>query len=137
MYGGKYPVNYPTLGAGFGDTSYQNNMFDMTWGPDALPNQQKQTSSNYATVVFEADGWTCDVFSINGERHFKDGAVLDRAILKELVEAVLAHPELKEKLQKWHKDVIKRLQVSVPRLKQEYEASAARLKALDGTDFSF
>lgn len=44
--------------------------------------------------------------------------------------AILTNPELNKKITKWRDDCIKRLEKSVPRLKQEYEDAFNRLVKL-------
>lgn len=51
------------------------------------------------------------------------------------IQAILGEPTLRNKLEKWRKATVKRLEKSVPRLKAEHEAASKRLDALKSVSF--
>lgn len=116
----KVVLNVPPYGDLEVETSYQNNYFTV--------DGKGKKNIGAANLHFEpGKGWCCGWNYVNGN----NVGPLSKDACERIGKAILDVPEFREKLKKWKKDAVKRLRVSVPRLKQEYEGSAARLAAFD------
>lgn len=134
-------VFFPTMGQGYIETSWQNNIFEFTWGKPIQG--QTYNLEQSLSLTYEMDGWTVYFYRVDGNIVYlrndssKPQIMPSNALMAECVEVLMQTPEKFDKLKKWRDDAVKRLKKSVPRLKEEYEHAAARLQALDGCDFSF
>ena len=141
-----YEIDLGPFGKGYADTSYQNNIFQVGWG-ERVNSKVVYHSYNLLNISFEGN-WHCSYFRLdNGTDTFSNAIycnngtesnlqLLPKGLMKCAIDGIINCPELKEKLIKWKKDVVKRLKVSVPRLKSEYEGAKARLELLENNDFS-
>jgi hypothetical protein len=120
---------YPSIGEAIVNTSYQNNMFTIGWGGNQTHCYHRD---HVADAQFINGQWRVKLFDRNTGNYVSvhpDFAV-------ELIEGILSNPVLFEKLEKYTKDALKRLDKSVPRLKEEYETAKATQEALQSNVWS-
>lgn len=123
---------------GIGETilenGYTNDTYTISWNF----NDPKYTYVPYSVVriEFDDDAWALDrYFERNNIDSKAEDKELPRELFENIINALVNDEEVMKMVTKWAKDCLKRLDVSVPRLKEEYETAKLRQKRLSNADF--
>ena len=115
MTSGAIEFHVPELNSNyFADSGHQNNQYHI-YVSGASPIPTGSLSFSCDGVWFNSYGWGNQFSEYESE-------VIGKAIL--------ANPALNKKIYKWRCDSLKRLEKSVPRLKEEYEIAFNRRESL-------
>lgn len=129
-----HPVDLGKHGKGWVERSFQNNIFSLHWGSPITGKTDHPNETRFAcdiTLCFE--GWMSRWAYDRDFQNFNTTheMAVDNDLIQIAVKEIIANDELNKKLKKWRTDAIKRLKVSVPRLKSEYEAAVDNLSWLE------
>ncbi len=113
---------------------YTNDAYTISW--NFCDTKYDYVPHSFARVYFDDEGWVIQNYN---ERRGVGGPVeekeLPREIFENIIEVLLNDEEVMKMVTKWAKDCLKRLNVSVPRLKEEYETALKRQERLSKADF--
>ncbi len=116
---------------------YENNSYTFEW--DFYQNQWGgETANEIAIIYFDDEQWVCKSYYVGDFNNSptRQEKQLSTQMLRDFVQAILKDEEIMKKLNKWLGDCLKRLDVSVPRLKEEYEKAWEREGLLMIADFT-
>lgn len=116
------------------ENCYTNDTYTISWNF----NDPKYDYVPYsvARVEFDDDAWVLhSYFERNNIDRKAEDKELPRELFENIINVLVNDDEVMKMVTKWAKDCLKRLDVSVPRLKEEYETAKLRQKRLSNADF--